>query len=194
MREWELRRRALARIDEIFALVIDSAFFGARKPEPEIYELAVTRLGVRADECLFVDDVEVDCEGAVAAGMQAAVFRDTEQAIAELLSFVSRIPDCDQFIRNASRNSRVAGAAASPAWRPPAGIQFGRVNRDAGEAARSARAPARVSSAQGPIIGAAHRSVEPWAQADATGPTRSRARCRHPSGSGARPATPSASR
>ena len=45
VREWELRWRALAPIDEIFELVIDSAFVGVRKPDPEIYELAVTGLG-----------------------------------------------------------------------------------------------------------------------------------------------------
>ena len=84
VREWELRWRALAPIDEIFELVIDSAFVGVRKPEPEIYELAVTGLGVPAQECLFVDDIEVNCAAAVAAGMRAVVFRDTEQAIAEM--------------------------------------------------------------------------------------------------------------
>ena len=68
VREWELRWRALAPIDEIFELVIDSAFVGVRKPDPEIYELAVSGLGVRAEECLFVDDIEVNCEAAAAAG------------------------------------------------------------------------------------------------------------------------------
>jgi putative hydrolase of the HAD superfamily len=84
VREWQLRWRALAPIDEIFELVIDSAFVGVRKPDPEIYELAVAGLGLRAQECLFVDDIAVNCEAAVAAGMQAVVFRDTEQAIAEI--------------------------------------------------------------------------------------------------------------
>ena len=42
VREWELRWRALAPIDEIFELVVDSAFVGVRKPDPEIYELTVT--------------------------------------------------------------------------------------------------------------------------------------------------------
>ena len=53
VREWELRWRALAPVDEIFELVIDSAFVGVRKPEPEIYELTLTALGVPAGECLF---------------------------------------------------------------------------------------------------------------------------------------------
>ena len=84
VREWELRWRALAPIDDIFELVIDSAFVGVRKPDPEIYELALTGLGVRGDECLFIDDIEVNCAAAGAAGMRAVVFRDTEQAIAEI--------------------------------------------------------------------------------------------------------------
>ncbi len=74
----------MAPIDNIFELVIDSAFVGVRKPDPEIYELTVTGLGVPAAECLFVDDIEVNCEAARAAGMTAVVFGDTEQAIAEV--------------------------------------------------------------------------------------------------------------
>jgi len=94
VREWELRWRALAPIDEIFELVVDSAFVGVRKPDPEIYELAVAGLGVRAQECLFVDDIEVNCEAAIAAGMSAVVFRDTEQAIAEMRAALgTAVPD-----------------------------------------------------------------------------------------------------
>ena len=81
VREWELRWRALAPIDEIFELVIDSAFVGVRKPEPEIYELALTGLGLSATECVFIDDIEHNCEAAREVGMQAVVYRDVEQAI-----------------------------------------------------------------------------------------------------------------
>jgi len=84
VREWELRWRALAPVDEIFELVIDSAFVGVRKPEPEIYELTLTALGVPAAECLFIDDIEVNCVAARDAGMSAVVFRDTDQAIADV--------------------------------------------------------------------------------------------------------------
>ena len=89
VREWELRWRALAPIDDIFELVVDSAFVGVRKPDPEIYELTVTGLGVPAAACLFVDDIEVNCDAARAAGMSAVVFRDTEQAIAEIRAILS---------------------------------------------------------------------------------------------------------
>jgi FMN phosphatase YigB (HAD superfamily) len=40
----------------------------------------VRRLGVPAPECLFVDDLEANYAAARAAGMQAVVYRDAEQA------------------------------------------------------------------------------------------------------------------
>ena len=90
VREWELRWRSLAPIDDIFELVVDSAFVGVRKPDPKIYELTVTGLGVPAGECLFVDDIKVNCDAARAAGMSAVVFRDTEQTIDEMRAILAR--------------------------------------------------------------------------------------------------------
>jgi putative hydrolase of the HAD superfamily len=87
VREWEpLWRAKLPELDVIFEVVVDSAFVGMRKPEPEIYELTLERLGdgVVAEECLFVDDIEVNCEAARTLGMQAVRFVDATQAIAEL--------------------------------------------------------------------------------------------------------------
>ena len=91
VREWEpLWRGKLPELDEIFDLVVDSAFVGLRKPEPEIYELTLERLGgLRADECVFVDDLEVNCETARALGMVAVRFETAQQAIAELESALS---------------------------------------------------------------------------------------------------------
>jgi putative hydrolase of the HAD superfamily len=89
VREWEpLWRGKLPELDEIFELVVDSAFVGMRKPERRIYELTLERLGggLRGEECLFVDDLEINCEGARALGMRAVRFEDSEQAIAELES------------------------------------------------------------------------------------------------------------
>jgi putative hydrolase of the HAD superfamily len=84
VREWEARWRAMVPIDDIFELVVDSAFVGMRKPDPEIYELTVARLGMAAEECLFIDDFEHNCEAARAVGMSAVVYRDLEQAVAEI--------------------------------------------------------------------------------------------------------------
>jgi len=86
VREWEPYWRSMLPVDEIFELVVDSGFVGMRKPEPEIYELTVERLGdgVAAGDCLFVDDVEVNVEAARELGMAAVHFRDNEQAIADI--------------------------------------------------------------------------------------------------------------
>jgi putative hydrolase of the HAD superfamily len=87
VREYEpLWRAKLPEIDELFDVVVDSAFVGMRKPDPAIYELTLERLGVPAEQCVFVDDLELNCEGARAVGMAAVRFERAEQAIPELRS------------------------------------------------------------------------------------------------------------
>jgi putative hydrolase of the HAD superfamily len=89
VREWEPHWRAkLPEIDELFEVVVDSAFVGLRKPDPAIYTLTLERLGrgVRAEDCVFVDDLEVNCEAALALGMAAVRFVSAEQAIPEIES------------------------------------------------------------------------------------------------------------
>jgi putative hydrolase of the HAD superfamily len=86
VREWEPLWRTMLPVDEIFEVVVDSAFVGIRKPDSGIYELTLERLGggVGARECLFVDDVEVNVAAARQLGMTAVQFRSSEQAIAEI--------------------------------------------------------------------------------------------------------------
>jgi len=85
VREWEPLWRSMLPVDEIFELVVDSAFVGMRKPDPAIYELTLERLeGPSAKECLFVDDIEANVEAARALGMSAVHYREPEQAIAEI--------------------------------------------------------------------------------------------------------------
>jgi len=84
VREWEARWRAMLPVDEIFDLVVDSAFVGARKPERRIYEVTLERLGVAAGDAVFVDDVEINCEAARELGLTAVWFRSTKQAIEEI--------------------------------------------------------------------------------------------------------------
>jgi putative hydrolase of the HAD superfamily len=86
IREWEPLWRAMLPVDEIFDVVVDSAFVGMRKPEPEIYELTVERLGdgIGPANCLFVDDVEVNVEAARELGLRTVHFQSNEQAIPEI--------------------------------------------------------------------------------------------------------------
>jgi putative hydrolase of the HAD superfamily len=90
IREWEPLWRVKLPVDEIFEVVVDSAFVGMRKPERGIYELTLERLGdVRAEECVFVDDVDVNCAMATELGMTAVHYASAEQAIPEIERAVS---------------------------------------------------------------------------------------------------------
>ncbi len=87
VREWEPMWRAkLPELDEIFEIVVDSAFVGLRKPDPAIYRLTLERLGgdLAPSECVFLDDVEPNCAAAAALGMRAVRYVDAEQAIADV--------------------------------------------------------------------------------------------------------------
>jgi len=84
VREWEPIWRAMLPVDEIFEEIVDSAFVGCRKPEARIYELTLERIGLPAEACLFIDDLNPNIEGAEAAGMRTVHFRDNAQAIAEI--------------------------------------------------------------------------------------------------------------
>ena len=84
VREWEPLWRAMIPVDELFDVVIDSAFVGTRKPEPRIYELTLERLGVAAPAAVLIDDIELNCTAARELGIPAVWFADNEQAIAEV--------------------------------------------------------------------------------------------------------------
>ena len=90
VREWEPIWRRILPVDEVFELVVDSAFVGTRKPEPRIYAITLERLGLPAEQCVFVDDLEVNVSGARRAGMHGVHFRDTAQAIAEIDALLGR--------------------------------------------------------------------------------------------------------
>ena len=87
VREWEPVWRTMLPVDEIFEVVVDSGFVGCRKPDREIYDLTLERMGGPSpEECLFIDDTDVNCTTATELGMSAVHFRDNDQAIPELRS------------------------------------------------------------------------------------------------------------
>jgi putative hydrolase of the HAD superfamily len=71
-------------IRSLFDEVVISAEVGLHKPQPEIYLLAAERLGVRPDECVFVDDLRENCAGAEAVGMTAVLHRDSAETISRV--------------------------------------------------------------------------------------------------------------
>jgi putative hydrolase of the HAD superfamily len=84
VQEWEPLWRTMLPVDDIFELVVDSGYVGYRKPEKQIYEITIERLGLPAEACLFVDDMEVNCEAARELGFTAVQYKDPAQAIADV--------------------------------------------------------------------------------------------------------------
>jgi putative hydrolase of the HAD superfamily len=84
VQEWEPLWRTMLPVDEIFELVVDSGYVGYRKPERQIYEITLERLGLPASACLFVDDMELNCEAARALGFTAVQYQEPAQAVAEV--------------------------------------------------------------------------------------------------------------
>ena len=71
-------------IDDLFDAVVISGDVGLNKPEPEIFRLGAERLGVPPEECVFVDDLRENCEGAEAVGMTAILHRGADGTLPEL--------------------------------------------------------------------------------------------------------------
>lgn len=57
---------------------------GFRKPEKEIYELALDRLKVNPDEAFFVDDLPVNVAGANAVGINGILFENKDLLLKKL--------------------------------------------------------------------------------------------------------------
>ena len=54
------------------------------KPEPEIYQNLIDRYNLLPDQCVFMDDKPINCEGAKKAGIHTIVFTTKEEAEKEL--------------------------------------------------------------------------------------------------------------
>lgn len=81
---WGAGRYDRSRFDELFDTVVISGEVGLRKPEPEIFTLAVERVGLPATTCVFVDDLRDNCAAAEEAGMTAVLHLGAATTVPEL--------------------------------------------------------------------------------------------------------------
>ncbi len=72
-----------------FKDIVISSFVGVCKPDPRIFALALRRFGVAARDCLFIDDVAANVDGAKAAGIAAVQFTSAA-ALRRLLASADR--------------------------------------------------------------------------------------------------------
>ncbi|MBR3306302.1 MAG: HAD family phosphatase [Lachnospiraceae bacterium] len=61
-----------------------SGFERMSKPDPRIYELLLTRYGLKAEECAFIDDRQINIDAACALGINGILFKSYEQAKEDL--------------------------------------------------------------------------------------------------------------
>lgn len=78
------RAAEIAAILARFDRVIESSKVGVRKPDPRIYGMMTDALEVRPEECVYLDDLGINCKPAATMGMAAIKVSGEDQALAEL--------------------------------------------------------------------------------------------------------------
>lgn len=78
----------LARFDH----VVESSKVGIRKPDPAIYLMACAALGVAPEQCVYLDDLGINCKPAAALGMAAIKVSSGDQALADLETALDLAP------------------------------------------------------------------------------------------------------
>ena len=74
--EFRDRWRSMMPFDEWFDDVVDSHEVGLRKPNPAIYQLALSRLGAEAGRTAFLDDVDSNVRAAAGVGIRAVLVEE----------------------------------------------------------------------------------------------------------------------
>lgn len=80
-------------IADAFDVIVISAEEGLMKPDSAIFELALARLGVRAEEAVFVDDFRVNVAAARQIGLHALRFRGLAPLRKQLRELGIPVPD-----------------------------------------------------------------------------------------------------
>jgi FMN phosphatase YigB (HAD superfamily) len=75
---------------ELFDAVVLSSRIGITKPSREAYQLIAERLGVEPKDCIMIDDIERNVEGAENVGMKGLLFRSNEQLQLELTELLEQ--------------------------------------------------------------------------------------------------------
>lgn len=64
---------------DYFDVAVISCDIGIAKPDPKIYEILLEKIGLPAEECVFIDDRESDIKQAKEMGFKSVLFKDAEQ-------------------------------------------------------------------------------------------------------------------
>ncbi len=61
------------------------------KPDPKIYQLLLERYQLKAEECVFIDDLQENIDAAISEGIHGIVYKSYEQANTELNKLLEEI-------------------------------------------------------------------------------------------------------
>jgi putative hydrolase of the HAD superfamily len=75
---------AIAAVMGRFDHIIESSKAGVRKPDPRIYAMMCEALAVVPSQCIYLDDLGINCKPAAAMGMAAIKVTSGEQALHDL--------------------------------------------------------------------------------------------------------------
>ena len=75
--------------EKMFDDIVLSYKVGAIKPGAEIYNISAKNLGVKENECLFIDDILTYCQGAEGVGMKSIWYKSFDQMKNELETLLS---------------------------------------------------------------------------------------------------------
>lgn len=76
---------------ELFDEVVLSSSVGMIKPAKEIYELMATRLELAPEECVFIDDIPSNVDGAKLAGMKSVLYTTNHQLEVDLRDILEQV-------------------------------------------------------------------------------------------------------
>jgi len=82
------KAKAVAQIMTLFDHVIESSKVGVRKPDPKIYLMMCEALSVSPSECVYLDDLGINCKPAAELGMTAIKVSSEKQALDALAGVV----------------------------------------------------------------------------------------------------------
>ena len=82
----DTKAAAIAAIMARFEHIIESSKAGVRKPDPRIYLMMCEALGVEPAQCIYLDDLGINCKPAAALGMHAIKVTGEAQALTDLAS------------------------------------------------------------------------------------------------------------
>ena len=75
---------AMGQVMPLFDAIIESSKAGVRKPDPKIYRMMCDLLAVEPANCIYLDDLGINCKPAAALGMKAIKVIEVDQTLAEL--------------------------------------------------------------------------------------------------------------